>query len=162
MGSAQWHHSFLTIHHARWSCIRERRWPPRVQGYHVGGFSYIKQLLDILRSFIFYGRRDVGSILIINIPLGKSSSKLGWQPLKLGWPLGRPLIPFSSPGCGIQARIEQAFRVKWCHLSIFGDDYATIVWRFLPPLYFLDFFNVWWGCCLPPLLGVRLDMKQMP
>jgi hypothetical protein len=25
---------------------------------------------------------------------------------------------------------------------------------FLPPLYFLDFFNVWWGCCLLPLLGV--------
>jgi hypothetical protein len=28
--------------------------PPGVQGYHVGGFSYIKQPLDILRSFIFY------------------------------------------------------------------------------------------------------------
>jgi hypothetical protein len=21
-------------------------------------------------------------------------------------------------------------------------------------LYFLNFFNEWWGCCLPPLLGV--------
>ncbi len=42
----------------------------------------------------------------------------------------------------IQARIEQAFRAKWCHLSIFGDDCATIVWHFLPPLYFLDFFNI--------------------
>jgi hypothetical protein len=24
------------------------------------------------------------------------------------------------------------------------------VWRFLPPLHFLNFFNEWWGCCLPP------------
>jgi hypothetical protein len=23
-------------------------------------------------------------------------------------------------------------------------------------LYFLNFFNEWWGCCLPPLLGVSL------
>jgi len=28
--------------------------PPGVQGYHVGGFSYIRQPLDILRSFILY------------------------------------------------------------------------------------------------------------
>jgi hypothetical protein len=28
----------------------------------------------------------------------------------------------------------------------------------LPPLYFLDFFNVWWGCCLPPLLGFLLQL----
>ncbi len=28
--------------------------PPRFQGYHVGGFSYIRQPLDILRSFILY------------------------------------------------------------------------------------------------------------
>ncbi len=33
----------------------------------------------------------------------------------------------------IQARINQAFRAEWCHLSIFGDDCATIVWHFLPP-----------------------------
>jgi hypothetical protein len=27
---------------------------PKVQRYHVGGFSYIRQPLDILRSFILY------------------------------------------------------------------------------------------------------------
>jgi hypothetical protein len=59
----------------------------------------------------------------------------------------------------IQARINQAFRVEWCHLGIFGDDCATIVWRFLPPLYFLNFFNEWWGCCLPPLLRVFLSLR---
>ncbi len=42
----------------------------------------------------------------------------------------------------IQAKIDQAFRAEWCHLSIFRDDCATIVWCFLPLLYFLDFFNV--------------------
>jgi len=42
----------------------------------------------------------------------------------------------------IQDRIEQAFRAEWCHLGIFGVDCVTIVWCFLPPLYFLDFFNV--------------------
>jgi hypothetical protein len=29
------------------------------------------------------------------------------------------------------------------------------------PLYFLDFFNVWWGCCLPPLLGVSLNSLDL-
>jgi hypothetical protein len=61
---------------------------------------------------------------------------------------------WSTQDPSIQARIDQAFKAKWCHLGIFGVDCATIVWCFLPPLYFLDFFNVWWGCCLPPLLGV--------
>jgi hypothetical protein len=28
--------------------------PPNIQGYHTGGFSYIRQPLDILRSFILY------------------------------------------------------------------------------------------------------------
>jgi hypothetical protein len=28
--------------------------PPGVQGYHVRGFSYIRQLLDIIHSFILY------------------------------------------------------------------------------------------------------------
>jgi hypothetical protein len=28
--------------------------PPKIQNYHAGGFSFIRQPLDILRSFIFY------------------------------------------------------------------------------------------------------------
>jgi hypothetical protein len=27
------------------------------------------------------------------------------------------------------------------HMNIFGNDHATIRWRFLPPLYFLNFSN---------------------
>ncbi len=52
-----------------------------------------------------------------------------------------------------------SFRAEWCHLGIFGDDCATIVWHFLPPLYFLNFFNEWWGCCLFPLLGFSSAIK---
>ncbi len=72
--------------------------PPEVQGYHVGGFSYIRQPLDILRSFILFGWRDAGSISITSIPQGKSFSKPGWLSLRLGWPLGRPSTPFGPPG----------------------------------------------------------------
>ncbi len=39
----------------------------------------------------------------------------------------------------IHNRIDQAFRAKWCHLNVFGEDGAATVWRFLPPLYFLNF-----------------------
>jgi hypothetical protein len=39
----------------------------------------------------------------------------------------------------LQDNIDQAFKAKWCHLNIFGEDGTTIVWRFLPPLYFLNF-----------------------
>jgi hypothetical protein len=53
----------------------------------------------------------------------------------------------------IQARINQAFRAEWCHLSIFRDDYATIVWRFLPPLYFLDFLLFDGAVASLPFLG---------
>jgi hypothetical protein len=40
-----------------------------------------------------------------------------------------------------QISIEQAFRVEWLHGHIFGEGEATISWRLLPPLYFLDFSN---------------------
>jgi hypothetical protein len=45
-------------------------------------------------SSIFFGQKDAGSILITGIPLGKSFHKPGLLPLRLEWPLGRPLIPF--------------------------------------------------------------------
>jgi len=53
----------------------------------------------------------------------------------------------------IQDRIELAFKSEWLHLNIFGSDNTTIKWHFLPPLYFSNFDNDWWGCCLPPRKG---------
>jgi hypothetical protein len=34
--------------------------------------------------------------------------------------------------------IDQVFKAEWCHLNIFGEDGAAMVWRFLPLLYFLN------------------------
>ncbi len=136
--------------------------PLGVQGYHVGGFSYIRQPLDILRSFILYflwsercwkhfdnqysSRKILQQAWVATVEVGMAT-----------WKATNSLRSTREPS--IQARINQAFRVEWCHLGIFGDDCATIVWRFLPPLYFLNFFNEWWGCCLPPLLRVFLSLR---
>ncbi len=129
--------------------------PPKVQRYHVRGASPTSD--NHLTSFIAssstsYGQRDVESISINNILLEKSFSKPGWLSLRLGWPLGRPSTPFGPLGNLVW--MDQAFRAEWCHLGIFEDNCATIMWRFLPPLYFLNFFNEWWGCwLLPPSRG---------
>ena len=133
--------------------------PPGVQGYHVGGFSYIRQPLDILRSFILYflwtercrkhfdnqysSRKILQQAWVATVEVGMAT-----------WKAINSLRYTRDPS--IQDRIEQAFRAEWCHLGIFGVDCVTIKWCFLPPLYFLDFFNVWWGCCLPPFLGFLL------
>jgi hypothetical protein len=37
--------------------------------------------------------------------------------------------------------IELAFKTKWLHGRIFGEGEAAILWRLLPPLYFLNFSN---------------------
>jgi hypothetical protein len=44
-----------------------------------------------------FGQRDAGNISMTNILIGKSFNKPGWLPSRLGWPLGRPLIPFGPP-----------------------------------------------------------------
>jgi hypothetical protein len=56
------------------------------------------------------------------------------------WKAINSLRPTRDPT--IQARLDQAFKAEWCHLGIFGADCVTIVWCFLPPLYFLNFSNV--------------------
>ncbi len=133
--------------------------PPGIQGYHVGGFSYIRQPLDILSSFILYflwtercrkhfdnqysSRKILQQAWVATVEVGMATWK-AINSLRSTW----------DPT--IQARLDQAFKAEWCHLGIFGADCVTIVWCFLPPLYFLNFSNVWWGCCLPPLLGFFL------
>jgi hypothetical protein len=119
--------------------------PPGVQGYHVGGFSYIGQSLDILCNFILYflwskrcrkhfdnqysDRKIIQQAWVATVEVEMAT----WKAINSLWSTRDP---------SIQARIDQAFRAEWCCLGIFGDDCATIVWHFLPPLYFLDFFNV--------------------
>ncbi len=59
-----------------------------------------------------------------------------------------------------QNSIELAFKTEWLHGRIFGEGEAAISWRLLPPLYFLNFSNDWWGCCLPPRKG--FTSTQLP
>ncbi len=155
MGSAQWCHSLLVIHHVEWSHFWEKRWPSRGSRVHVKDFSYIRQPLDILRNFILYflwsercrkhfdyqysSRKILQQAWVATVEVGMAT-----------WRAINSLRYTREPS--IQARIDQAFRTEWCHLGIFEDDCVTIVWCFLPPLYFLNFFNEWWGCCLPPLV----------
>ncbi len=118
--------------------------PPGVQGYHVEGFSYIRQSFDILCSFILYflwsercrkhfdnqysSRKILQQAWVAIVEVGMAT-----------WKAINSLRSTREPN--IQARIDQAFRTESCHLGTFGDDCATIGWRFLPPLYFLNFFN---------------------
>jgi hypothetical protein len=53
-----------------------------------------------------------------------------------------------------QCSIELTFRKEWLHLNILGTDNTTIRWNYLPPMYFLNYSNDWWGCCIPPLSEV--------
>ncbi len=55
------------------------------------------------------------------------------------WKAIRSHHPTKDPN--IQSRIELAFRKEWLHMNIFGKDNATIGLHFLPPLYYLNFFN---------------------
>ncbi len=119
--------------------------PPGVQGYYVGGYSYIRQPFNIFLSFILYflwsercwkhfnnyysSRKILQQAWVATIEVGMAT----WKAINFLQSTWDP---------SIQARIDQTFRAEWCHFSIFGDDCATIMWRFLPPLYFLDFFNV--------------------
>jgi hypothetical protein len=118
--------------------------PPKVQRYHVGGFSYIRQPLDILCSFILYflwskrcrkyfeyqysSKKILQQAWAAIVEVGMAT----WKAINSLWSTREP---------SIQARIDQTFKVEWCHLGIFGVDCNTIVWHFLPPLYFLNFFN---------------------
>jgi hypothetical protein len=34
--------------------IEQEEDPPNLHGYHIGGYSYVRQPLDILRSFLLY------------------------------------------------------------------------------------------------------------
>jgi len=117
---------------------------PGVQGHHVRGFSYIKQLLDILPSFILYFLWSERCRKHFNNQYSsRKILQLAWvATVEVGmatWKAINSLHSTREPS--IQARIDHAFRAEWCHLSIFGDDCNTIVWHFLPPLYFLNFFN---------------------
>jgi hypothetical protein len=118
--------SLFPGHSSCWVKLSSReKMTPRVQGYHVGGFSYIKQPPDILRSFILYflwmercwkhfdnqysSRKMLQQAWVATVEVGTTT-----------WKAINSIQSTRDPS--IQARIDQAFGAEWCHLGIFGVD----------------------------------------
>jgi hypothetical protein len=121
--------------------------PPDLQSYHTGGFSYRRQPLDILRSFLLYylwsercrrhfdGQYSLNSLKKILLQSWEATAEVGmatWNAIKSS---------SQDRSQDKQLDIEQAFKAEWLHSRIFGEDKTTIAWRLLPPLYFLNFSN---------------------
>jgi hypothetical protein len=118
--------------------------PLDLQSYHTGGFSYRRQPLDILRSFLLYflwsercrkhfdGQYSLRKILLQSWEATVEVGMATWKAIK------------SSSQDRNQVKqldIEQAFKAEWLHGHILREDKTTIAWRLLPPLYFLNFSN---------------------
>ncbi len=118
--------------------------PPGILAYHPGGFTYPKQPLDILHSFILYHlwtkrcRKHFDDKYSLNAILTQA-----WVAIvevgMASWKAIRPHRPTKDPN--IQTSIESDFRKEWLHMNILGTDQATIRWHFLPPLYFSHLSN---------------------
>jgi hypothetical protein len=118
--------------------------PPDLQSYHTGGFSYQRQPLDILRSFLLYylwsercrrhfdGQYSLKKILLQSWEATAEVGMATWKAIKSS---------SQDRSQDKQLDIEQAFKAEWFHGRIFGEDETTIAWRSLPPLYFLNFSN---------------------
>jgi len=118
--------------------------PLGLLAYHTSGFTYPRQPLDILHSFILYHLwlercrkhfdEQYSTIKIITqawvatVEVGMAS-----------WKAIRSHRPAKDPD--IQTSIESDFRREWLHMNILGKDNATIEWHFLPPLYYLYLSN---------------------
>jgi hypothetical protein len=118
--------------------------PPGTLAYHSRGFTYPRQALDILRSFIIFRlwtercRKhfdDKYSLKAVLTQAWVATVEVGMA----SWKAIRSQRPTKDPD--VQARIELDFRNEWLHLNILGSDHATIRWHFLPPLYFLPLSN---------------------
>jgi len=110
----------------------------------MGGYSYIRQPLDILSSFLLYYlwserfRRHFDDHYSLKRVLLQA-----WEvAVEVGMATGKAIRTSSqNRDHNIQSRIENAFKAEWLHLHIFGKGKTTILWHLLPPLYFLDFSN---------------------
>ncbi len=112
--------------------------------YHTGGFTYPRQPLEILRSFVLYylwSERcrkhfdDQYSLRKILLDAWVATVEVGMAT----WKAIRSHCQTKDPDT--QLSIELTFRKEWLHLNILGTDNATIRWHYLPPLYFLNFSN---------------------
>jgi len=77
-----------------------------------------------------------------NTPSKGFYSNLGKLRRRWAWPPERPLDLLARIGLRtIIIALSLPFKTKWLHGRIFGEGEATILWRLLPPLYFLKFSN---------------------
>ncbi len=118
--------------------------PSGLLAYHTDGFTYPRQALNILHSFIVYhlwtercrkhfdDNYSLKTVLtqawVATVEVGMAS----WKAIRSHRP---------TKDLDIQARIKLDFRNEWLHMNILGTDNATIRWHFLPPLYFLPLSN---------------------
>ncbi len=113
--------------------------PPGLHAYHTSGFTYLRQPLNILRTFILYYlwsercRKHFDDCYSLNKVLQQA-----WvATVEVGMATWKAIrAPRPNKDLEIQDRIELAFKNEWLHLNIFGNDNTTIRWRLLPPLYF--------------------------
>jgi hypothetical protein len=118
--------------------------PPELLAYHAGGFTYLRQPLDILRSLIVYAlwtercrmhfdsKYSFASVLTRAWVATVEVSMASWKAIK---------SQRANPDPDKQSSIETQFRKEWLHRGIMGSDNATIRWHFPPPLYFLNLSN---------------------
>jgi hypothetical protein len=116
--------------------------PLDLQCYHTGSFSYGRQPLDILRSFLLYYlwsercRKHFDrqySLKKVLLQSWEATTEVGMAT----WKAIRSSSQDRSQDK--QLDIEQAFKAEWLHGRIFGEGEAAISWRLLPPLNFLNF-----------------------
>jgi hypothetical protein len=118
--------------------------PPDLHSYHPGGFSYRRQPLDILKSFLLFYlwsercRRhfdDQYSLKRVLLQSWEATAEVrmaSWKAIRSGSHKRKQ---------STQISIELTFKTEWLHGHLFEEGEATISWRLLPPLYFLDFSN---------------------
>jgi hypothetical protein len=118
--------------------------PPDLHCYHPGGFSYRRQPLDILKSFLLYylwsercrrhfdGQYSLKKVLLQSWEATTEVGMATWKAIRSS---------NQDRTQDNQNSIELAFKTEWLHGRIFGEGEAAISWRLLPPLYFLNFSN---------------------
>jgi hypothetical protein len=126
------------------SVFEEEDDPLDLHCYHPGGFSYRRQPLDILRSFLLYylwsercrrhfdGQYSLKKVLLQSWEATAEVGMATWKAIRSS---------NQDRTQDNQNSIELAFKTEWLHGRIFGEGEAAISWRLLPPLYFLNFSN---------------------
>jgi len=114
--------------------IEQQDDPHGLLAYHAGGFTYPRQPLDILRSFILYHlcmercKKHFGEHHSLSNVLNQA-----WvATVEVGMTLWKAIRSQQTTRDPVsQDSIEHNFRNEWLHRSILGTDNATIRWHFL-------------------------------